>query len=854
MTLDYFYGQSGELFSYFRIPKALFQDHRFRQLSTDARTLYGILLDRMSLSVKNGWMDKQGRVYIIYTVREVQESLCCAEHKAVKLFRELEQIDLIERKRRGLGRPSLIYVKDFTTGLSKTHNLNCANSNSGVAQSAVQERPKPQANKTDKNKTEMNKPDPIHSGDIREQLEDYFYQALEVELLLRLFPDDEDALNQLSQGVGRQLLDAYILVGLLDEKLDVLMLSFLYFNFLLQSLRFRFQLLLFRLIALAHHVEPLVAEPSCGVVLIGLDEQPLQFCNPLLIALQLLAMDLNLLAALQPHLLAHDGHEVVLMVQDMIRYHLDVVQHQTLQNRLSDVVCAALLLVLPVEGTIEESILRLVVVGGTVIHLCAAVGAIHQTGEHAGSSAAGHAVALLADLLHLFKHIVLDDALMGVREHGLIFQRFSPLFFVPDGIGEGLEIHRAAGVLPAFQNFDHRAVRPFTGIFRQRVSRFLSLLLLVSGRCQHLIRSQLIGNLGRATALHAHGKDPLDHLCGLRVDDPVVRVVTVSTTFHLNLFSSSINLKRDITFPLTFPNCSVNIKTSPLSVLISVALPKLCRSGGYLLLSKEELQMKKHTRVLSLLVTLVLALGLFPMAAFAASYPKAYDVSFQLKDGTVIDQYDKVSYLRSVDVPTYCDVETWYCEALGMEVRTGETVLAEDFGMDKDVVFVADAVLPKSFTLNFRLPNGVEVDSAVLNPKNFMKSFTVPMVDGASVDWAAEGVTLASGQMITGQDLDLDYDWYEKNPVLNFDLTSEAVYPDAFTVKFIDGNDQLVSEQTVNALNFYAGLKVPAGTWSCPRQGAGAVVSEGDYISGQTLALDYTWYGYHPVVEFHAAN
>ena len=89
MMLDYFYGQSGELFSYFRIPKALFQDHRFRQLSTDARTLYGILLDRMSLSAKNGWLDEQGRVYIIYTVREVQESLCCAEHKAVKLLREL---------------------------------------------------------------------------------------------------------------------------------------------------------------------------------------------------------------------------------------------------------------------------------------------------------------------------------------------------------------------------------------------------------------------------------------------------------------------------------------------------------------------------------------------------------------------------------------------------------------------------------------------------------------------------------------------------------------------------------------------------------------------------------------------
>ena len=197
MMLDYFYGQSGELFSYFRIPKALFQDHRFRQISTDARTLYGILLDRMSLSAKNGWLDEQGRVYIIYTVREVQESLCCAEHKAVKLFRELEDIDLIERKRRGLGRPSLIYVKDFSSGLPKAQVQNCPNNNSGAVESAILVQSKPQANKTDKNKTEWNDPDPIYSGGIREQLEDYFYQALEVDLLLRLCPDDEDTIYQI---------------------------------------------------------------------------------------------------------------------------------------------------------------------------------------------------------------------------------------------------------------------------------------------------------------------------------------------------------------------------------------------------------------------------------------------------------------------------------------------------------------------------------------------------------------------------------------------------------------------------------------------------------------------------------
>lgn len=79
--LDYFYGQSSELFSFYRIPKLLFHDSRFQPLSTDAKTLYGILLDRMSLSARNGWLDKAGRVFIIYTVQEVQDSLGCADKR-----------------------------------------------------------------------------------------------------------------------------------------------------------------------------------------------------------------------------------------------------------------------------------------------------------------------------------------------------------------------------------------------------------------------------------------------------------------------------------------------------------------------------------------------------------------------------------------------------------------------------------------------------------------------------------------------------------------------------------------------------------------------------------------------------
>ena len=117
MTLDYFYGQAGELFSFYRIPKALFQEPRFQDLSTDAKTLYGILLDRMSLSVKNGWLDEQGRVFIIFTIEDVKRALCCADNKATKLLRELEEFGLIERKRRGLGKPSLVYVKNFSAEL-----------------------------------------------------------------------------------------------------------------------------------------------------------------------------------------------------------------------------------------------------------------------------------------------------------------------------------------------------------------------------------------------------------------------------------------------------------------------------------------------------------------------------------------------------------------------------------------------------------------------------------------------------------------------------------------------------------------------------------------------------------------
>lgn len=138
MVYDYFYGQQSEQFSFYRIPKILFSQDKFWNVSTDAKLLYGILLDRMNLSARNGWFDEAGRVYIIFTIEEIKESLGCAEKKAVKLLDELEKkAALIERKRQGLGKPNLIYVKNFISESVERQFLNCQNDNSATFQNTI---------------------------------------------------------------------------------------------------------------------------------------------------------------------------------------------------------------------------------------------------------------------------------------------------------------------------------------------------------------------------------------------------------------------------------------------------------------------------------------------------------------------------------------------------------------------------------------------------------------------------------------------------------------------------------------------------------------------------------------------
>ena len=165
---DYFYGAESEQFSFYRIPKVLFTEERFKSISAEAKVLYGLLLDRMSLSAKNGWQDKENRVYIIFTIEDIMEAMGCADQKAGKLLYELEnKCRLIERKRQGLGKPNLIYVKNFVTP-SESRFLNRENHDSGEVKITDQEPLKSRSNNTEYNNTDFSDTDPFPFTSFRE--------------------------------------------------------------------------------------------------------------------------------------------------------------------------------------------------------------------------------------------------------------------------------------------------------------------------------------------------------------------------------------------------------------------------------------------------------------------------------------------------------------------------------------------------------------------------------------------------------------------------------------------------------------------------------------------------------------
>lgn len=212
MGFDYFYGHQADQFAFYRVPKVLFSNEQFWNVSTDAKLLYGILLDRMNLSAKNQWVDEEMRVFIIFTIDEIKTAIGCAEKKAVKLLDELEnKCGLIERKRQGLGKPNIIYVKNFLE--SGAYNpverqfLNCQKHNSGVVKNTIQERSKAQCNNTELNNTDMSNTDflflPENSERKIEKMgsenpyETYLKEKLEYDSLVTQYKHHVQMLNEI---------------------------------------------------------------------------------------------------------------------------------------------------------------------------------------------------------------------------------------------------------------------------------------------------------------------------------------------------------------------------------------------------------------------------------------------------------------------------------------------------------------------------------------------------------------------------------------------------------------------------------------------------------------------------------
>lgn len=201
---DYFYGAQAEQFSFYRVPKVLFTREQFKQLSAEAKILYGIMLDKLDLSVKNKWVDEKGRVYIIYTIEQIMTDMNCADQKATKLLDELEKkCGLIERKRQGLGKPNLIFVKNFITGVESSMMAqiqNRENHDSGAVNITTADYPKSRGINTNHNNTENNDINPIQLGfdedgiSERNEYERYFRESLSIDVLLRENRGEEETI------------------------------------------------------------------------------------------------------------------------------------------------------------------------------------------------------------------------------------------------------------------------------------------------------------------------------------------------------------------------------------------------------------------------------------------------------------------------------------------------------------------------------------------------------------------------------------------------------------------------------------------------------------------------------------
>ena len=236
MDFDYFYGRGADQFAFYQIPKILITDEKFAGITMESKILYSLMLDRASLSAKNGWLDEDGKVFIYYKLDRIMADMHCANQKATKMLKELEDIaGLIERQKQGQGKTTKIYVKDFATGLhdygpdrriiqthenhesrnviltgpdswkSCTNNTHINNTNL-INLSAESASPKIKVVKAQVQEDSMR---------LREQYEDYLREKLEIDIMTQRNPYEVRRINEILE----------IMVDVLNSKAKTIRIS-----------------------------------------------------------------------------------------------------------------------------------------------------------------------------------------------------------------------------------------------------------------------------------------------------------------------------------------------------------------------------------------------------------------------------------------------------------------------------------------------------------------------------------------------------------------------------------------------------------------------------------------------------
>ena len=223
IKLSYFYGREADQYSFYKIPKLLFTEEYFKKVSVEAKVLYGLMLDRMSLSMKNQWFDTEGRAYIYYSLEDIMDAMGCSNKKAISIMKELDiesGIGLIEKKRQGQGKPTMIYLKQFIiqdaqkcnnyisgeksaiSEVKNLHVLKCKNVMSRSEEFTHPEVKKLHTNKNNINNTELSNTEPNHiisgndgMGFDVEAYTEIIKENIELDILLERYPYDRELLT-----------------------------------------------------------------------------------------------------------------------------------------------------------------------------------------------------------------------------------------------------------------------------------------------------------------------------------------------------------------------------------------------------------------------------------------------------------------------------------------------------------------------------------------------------------------------------------------------------------------------------------------------------------------------------------